>query len=160
MSNDRGNALTSAVKAARGFTLVETLVAIVIISVGLAGVLSVFNVNVRNSADPVVRKQLMAVAEEMLEEIALRPYSGPTKESDPGCGRSTFDDVSDYDLYPANGKVCDVEGVPIASLSGYSMAVTVATSTLDGIAAKRIQVVVSRGGDSVTLVTWRTGYAQ
>jgi len=38
--------------------------------------------------------------------------------------------------------------------------VTVATSTLDGIAAKRIQVVVSRGGDSVTLVTWRTGFGQ
>ena len=144
----------------RGFTLIEAIMAIVIIGVGLAGVLSVFNVNVRNSADPVVRKQLLAVADEILEEIALRPYSGATKESDPGCARSTFDDVSDYHLYPANGKVCNVEGVPIASLSGYTMAVTVADTTLDGVAAKRITVVVSRGGDSLTLSTWRTGYAQ
>lgn len=144
---------------ARGFTLLETIVAIVVISVGLAGVLSVFNVNVRNSADPVVRKQLMAVAEEMLEEIALRRYSGPTKESDAGCGRSTFDDVSDYHLYPANRKVCNVEGVAIAALAAYTLDVTVTAVTLEGVPAKRIQVKVARGGDEVTLVTWRTEFA-
>lgn len=144
----------------RGFTLMETIVAIVIISVGLAGVLSVFNVNVRNSADPVVHKQLMAIAEEMLEEIALRKFKGDTKESDAGCGRSTFDDVSDYHLYPANRKVCDVEGVAIAALSGYTLDVTVTDVTMDGaVPAKRIQVVVARGNDRITLVTWRTEYA-
>lgn len=146
-------------RRARGFTLLEAIVAIVIISVGLAGVLSVFNVNVQNSADPVVRKQLMAIAEEMLEEISLRPFSGATKESDPGCGRAHFDDVADYHLYPANGKVCDVEGVAIAALSGYTLAVTVTDVTLDGMAARRIQVVTARGTDQVTLVTWRTNYA-
>lgn len=143
----------------RGFTLLETIVAIVVISVGLAGVLSVFNVNVRNSADPVVRKQLMAVAEEMLEEIALRRYSGPTKESDAACGRSTFDDVSDYHLYPANRQVCNVEGVAIAALAGYTLDVTVTDVTLEGVPAKRIQVDVARGNDEVTLVTWRTEFA-
>lgn len=145
---------------ARGFTLLEIIVAIVVISVGLAGVLAVFNVNVRHSADPVVRKQLVAIAEEMLEEIALRPYTGATKESDPGCGRSTFDDVADYHLYPTNGQVCDVEGVAIADLSGYTLAVTVTNVTLTGgVPARRIQVVTSRGSDQVTLVTWRTDYA-
>jgi MSHA pilin protein MshD len=143
----------------RGFTLMETIVAIVIISVGLAGVLSVFNVNVRHSADPVVRKQLMAVAEEMLEEIALRRYSGATKESDPGCGRSTFDDVSDYHLYPVNRQVCNVEGVAVSGLTGYTLDVTVTNVTLEGVPAKRIQVDVARGNDSVRLVTWRTEFA-
>lgn len=145
----------------RGFTLLETIVAIVVISVGLAGVLSVFNLNVRHSADPVVRKQMMAVAEEMLEEIALRPYAGASKESDPGCGRATFDDVADYDGYPANDRVCNVEGVAIAALSNYRMKVTVATATLDGVTdARRIRVVVTHGSDQIELVTWRTGYAQ
>lgn len=144
----------------RGFTLLEIIVAIVVISVGLAGVLSVFNVNVRHSADPVVRKQLMAIAEEMLEEIALRPYSGATKESDAGCGRATFDDVSDYHLSPANHEVCDVEGVAIAALAGYTVDVTVTNVTMTGsVPAKRIQVVVARGNEQVTLVTWRTEYA-
>ena len=151
----------AAPRRSAGFTLLEAIVAIVIISVGLAGVLSVFNVNVRNSADPVVRKQLMAIAEEMLEEIALRPYSGATKESNAGCGRSTFDDVSDYHLSPANRKVCDVEGIPIAALSGYTLDITVTDVAMDGaVPAKRIQVVVARGTDQVTLTTWRTGYAQ
>ncbi len=146
-------------RAPRGFTLMETIVAIVVISVGLAGVLSVFNVNVRNSADPVVRKQLMAVAEEMLEEIALRRYSGATKESDPACGRSTFDDVSDYHLYPVNRQVCNIEGVPVAGLTGYTLDVTVSNVTLEGVPAKRIQVDVARGNDSIRLVTWRTEFA-
>ena len=141
-----------------GFTLMEVIMAIVVISVGLAGVLSVFSMSVRNSADPVVRKQLMAVAEEMLEEIALRPYAGPTKESDAGCGRLTFDDVSDYHLSPANRQVCDVEGVPVPALAGYTLDVTVTDVTLDGVPAKRIQVVAARGSEQVTLVTWRTGY--
>lgn len=143
-----------------GFTLIEVIMAVIIIGVGLAGVLSVFNVNVRNSADPVVRKQLLAIAEEMLEEIALRPYTGPSKQSDPGCVRTTFDDVSDYHLYPANGRVCNIEGVAIASLSAYSVAVTVTDTTLDAVPAKRITVVASRGGETLTLSTWRTGYAQ
>lgn len=147
-------------RRARGFTLLEAIVAIVVISVGLAGVLAVFNVNVRNSADPVVRKQLIAIAEEMLEEIALRPFSGPTKESDAGCGRVTFDDVADYHLYPANGQVCDVEGIAITALSGYTLAVTVTDVTMTGsVPARRIQVVATRGSDRVTLVTWRTNYA-
>jgi MSHA pilin protein MshD len=154
MSSERGTP-----RRPRGFTLLETIVAIVVISVGLAGVLSVFNVNVRNSADPVVRKQLMAVAEEMLEEVALRRYSGATKESDAGCGRSTFDDVSDYHLWPTNRKVCNVEGVEIAALSGYTLDVTVTDVTLEGVPAKRIQVVVARGNDQFTLVTWRTEFA-
>ena len=146
---------------AKGFTLLEVIVAIVIIGVGLAGVLSVFNANVQHSADPVVRKQLMAVAEEMLEEIALRPYAGPSKETDAGCGRSTFDDISDYHLYPANHQVCDVEGVPIAALAGYTLDVTVTDAALNGVtAAKRIAVQVARGSERITLVTWRTGYAQ
>ena len=146
---------------AKGFTLLEVIVAIVIIGVGLAGVLSVFNANVQHSADPVVRKQLMAVAEEMLEEIALRPYAGPSKESDAGCGRITFDDISDYHLYPANHQVCDVVGVPIAALAGYTLDVTVTDAALNGVtAAKRIAVQVARGSERITLVTWRTGYAQ
>lgn len=145
---------------ARGFTLLETVMAIVIIGVGVAGVLSVFNVNVRHSADPVVRKQLMAIAEEMLEEIALRPFVGPTLETSAACGRANFDDLGDYHLYPANHRVCDVEGVPIAALANYWMEVRVTNATLDTVPARRIEVEVRQGNETVTLVTWRTNFAE
>lgn len=147
-------------RRARGFTLVETIMAIVVISVGLAGVLSVFNASVRHSSDPVVHKQLMAIAEEMLEEIALRPYSGGTLETSTACERAHFDDVADYNGYPANDQVCDVEGVAIAALSGYTMDVSVTDVTMTGsVPARRIQVDVARGNDRITLVTWRTEFA-
>ncbi len=154
MSNDRRPR-----GAARGFTLLETIMAIVIIGVGVAGVLSVFNVNVRHSFDPVVRKQLMAIAEEMLEEIALRPFVGPTIETSAACGRANFDDLRDYHLYPTNHRVCDVEGVPIAALANYWMEVRVTDVTLDTVPARRIEVEVRQGDETLTLVTWRTNFA-
>lgn len=154
MSSDRRSR-----PSARGFTLLETIMAIVIIGVGVAGVLSVFNVNVRNSADPVVRKQLMAIAEGMLEEIALRPYAGPTVETSAACARANFDDLGDYHLYPANNQVCDVEGVPIAALAGYWMQVRVTNVTLETVPARRIEVEVQQGNETIVLVTWRTEFA-
>lgn len=61
----------------RGMTLIELIVFIVVVSVGLAGVLSVFSVTVRNSADPLVVKQALAVADSLLEEILLKDFCDP-----------------------------------------------------------------------------------
>lgn len=68
----------SADRRQSGLTLVELIIFIVIVSVGLAGVLSVFNVVVRRSADPLVTKQALAVADAMLEEILLKDFCDPT----------------------------------------------------------------------------------
>lgn len=61
----------------RGMTLIELIVFIVVVSVGLAGVLTVFSVTVRNSADPLVVKQALAVADSLLEEILLKDFCDP-----------------------------------------------------------------------------------
>ncbi len=58
-----------------GITLVELLVFIVIVSVGLAGILTVFNTVVRRSADPLITKQITAIAEALLEEVQLMPFT-------------------------------------------------------------------------------------
>lgn len=52
-----------------GLTLIELIIFIVVVSVGLAGILSVLNVTVLHSADPLVQKQAQALAEGLLEEI-------------------------------------------------------------------------------------------
>lgn len=140
-----------------GLTLVELILAIVIVAVGLAGVLAVFQQVVRGSADPLVRKQMLSIAEGMMEEIALKPYAG-SAVTPAGCARATFADVDDYDGYSSTG-ICDLEGNPVAQLAAYNVVVGVTGETLAGVAAKRITVSVSRGNDNLSLVGWRTDWA-
>lgn len=146
----------------RGFTLIEMILAIVIIGVGLAGVMMAFSQGVKNSADPVIRKQLLAVAEEMLEEVALKPFA-PTATTKMACVRSNYDDVFDYNGYATNSKVCDIDGTTITALNGLSVSVAVVNAAFNGIAAAdaaEITVTVSKTSDSVTLKGWRTNHAK
>ncbi|MGB4767382.1 MAG: prepilin-type N-terminal cleavage/methylation domain-containing protein [Rugosibacter sp.] len=59
----------------RGVTLIELIVFIVIVSVGLAGILSVLNLTTRHSADPMIRKQMLAIAEGLMDEVAAQPVT-------------------------------------------------------------------------------------
>lgn len=59
----------------KGISLIELIMFIVIVSVGIAGILSVMNVTSQASADPMLRKQALAIAESLLEEITLQPFT-------------------------------------------------------------------------------------
>jgi MSHA pilin protein MshD len=58
-----------------GLSLVELIVFIVIVGVAVAGVLGALNVSTRASADPMIQKQALAVAEAVLEEVQLMPFT-------------------------------------------------------------------------------------
>lgn len=58
-----------------GLTLVELVMFIVIVSVALAGVLTVLNFTVKSSADPMVAKQMLAIAEALLEEVQMKSFT-------------------------------------------------------------------------------------
>ena len=143
----------------RGFTLAEALLAIVVLGVGMAGVMLAFGAAARHSADPVLRKQMMGIAQELLEEIALKPYAAAANSAPAGCARDTYNDIADYHGYTSTG-VCTIDGVVIPALASYSVSASVVAGTLAGVsAARQITVSVSHGGDSLTVKTWRTDYA-
>ncbi len=58
-----------------GLTLIELIMFIVILSVGVVGLLGVMNSTIKHSADPMIRKQALAIAESLLEEIELQPFT-------------------------------------------------------------------------------------
>lgn len=144
---------------ARGMSLIELVIAIVILGVGVAGVLAAFQQATRASADPLVRKQMLAIAEQMLEETMLRPYDTTTTPSS-ACARTAFDRLGDYAAY-APAAVCDLAGNAIDELAGYTVAVSVdAEAALGGVPVRRIQVSVTHGGEALTLTSYRSGWAQ
>ena len=82
----------------KGISLIELIMFIVVVSVGIAGILSVMNMTTKASADPLLRKQALAIAESLLEEIELQP--------------STFCDPDDPLAAVATGAAVDAPGVP------------------------------------------------
>ena len=136
-----------------GFTLIELIIFIVVVGAGLAGILSVMNTVVKSSADPMVRKQAVALADSILEEILLKAYADPDGVSGETT-RATMDDVADY-----NGKSNALFTDLPASLAPYVIGIAVVddAATL-GIAAKKVTVTVTRGGDSISMTGYRTNY--
>ena len=147
----------------RGFTLIELVVFIVIVGIAVGGVLIAYDHAVRDSADPIVRKQALAIAESLLEEVQQMPFTYcdpddpalPTATSPAGCttakvmgpepGESRyststpFDNVNDYHGYNTAAEVPpgvkDITGAPIAGLALYNATVTVADAALPGVPA-------------------------
>lgn len=58
-----------------GLSLVELIVFIVIVSTAVAGVLGVLGIATRGSADPMIQKQALSIAEAVLEEVQLMPFT-------------------------------------------------------------------------------------
>jgi prepilin-type N-terminal cleavage/methylation domain-containing protein len=61
----------------RGFSLIEIIVTLVVLSIAVIGVLSVFTTGTSRSADPLILNQAAALAQEKMDEaIALRKSGG------------------------------------------------------------------------------------
>ena len=73
---------------------------IVIVSVAVVGILAVMNVTEKSSADPMVRKQAVAMGEALLDEILAKDYNLTLPETDMvGCShRAQYVGVDDYTL--------------------------------------------------------------
>ena len=144
----------------RGFTLIELLVFIVVVSTGLAGILSVIDTVVKSSADPMIRKQTVAIAESLLEEIMLKDFSNPP-DGYSGLVRAEFDDVDDYADYGTSGGIVDQSGAVVPGLGDYNFmpsVTVVSTSDLGSAAARKITVSVTGPGITFSLSGYRSDY--
>ena len=142
-------------KPQAGFTLIELVVFMIVVSIGVVGILSVMNTVVKSSADPMVRKQAAALADSILEEILLKPYQDPDGlpnivES----GRDTYDDVDDY-----NGlNQTTFTDLP-TTLSAYVIGIVVtAPAAVNGITMKKIVVTVTGGSEVISMTGYRANY--
>ncbi len=139
----------------RGFTLIELIIFIVVVGAGVAGILSVMNQVVRNSADPMLTKQAAALADSVLEEVLQKAYADPDGTNVGETGRTDWDNVDDF-----NGATQAAFALP-ASLAGYTLTVAVSDGTAAlGVAARRVVVTVTvpAGGGSVVLTGYRADY--
>ncbi len=173
----------------RGLSLIELLVFIVVVGIAVTGVLSVYSLTARSSADPVVQKQALAIAESLLEEVLTKPYThcdpddanAETASSPAGCAVAAetamgpeagetrysnltpFDNVNDYNGFSMAG-IDDLSNTAVAGLAGYSAAVQVRPAgAFNGIPAGETLLVTvtvtAPGNQGVTLSGYRTRYA-
>ena len=170
----------------RGVTLIELVLFIVIVGLASAAILGVMSMTTRSSADPQLRKQALAIAEGMLEEIQLARFTfcdpqdpaaqtatspagctvpeGPGEEAN-GAGRP-FDNVNDYvSAYGTpTAYATDAQGADWApgSPQKYTALVTITQVPLNGLPATeslRIQVTVPYADQQVVLDGYRVRYA-
>jgi MSHA pilin protein MshD len=142
-----------------GFTLPELLLLIVVLAIGLTGIVSVYVTAVAGSADPLVQKQSMAIAESFMEEIMLQAYAEPIPPTAAGATRESFDSIVDYDGYSTVG-VQAYSGGAVAELANYNVAVAVAAAptAVNGATAKLVTVTVTGPGGAFALQGYRGNY--
>ena len=153
----------------RGISLIELIMFIVIISIAVAGILLVMNKVTGHSADTLVRKQALAVAESLLEEITLQAMSGvtPNPGSPTNADRRNFDNVCNYNGYTTTGGIKSMDGnTTLPELISYNVApavvVNCTTSPWAGIgipagSAVVITVSVTGPGGRIDLTGYRAG---
>lgn len=161
-------------RRARGFSLIEVVVFIVILGIAFAGILILYNRLTTASVDPLVRKQAIAIASSLLEEIQLHAftYCDPddtnvytassatigaggcaatlevpgTEGAETRSGTPRFDNVSDYHGFSmAPIQTLASPPVAVAGLGAYSASAAVAVIDQDELPTFKTTPVLPAG---------------
>ncbi|RQO55313.1 hypothetical protein DBR47_20775 [Paucibacter sp. KBW04] len=173
----------------RGLSLIELILFIVVVSAALAGVLRVFLQAGSSSADPQAQRQALAIAESLMEEVQLMPFTFcdgddanlETAADSTGCSSQAeamgpeagenrfttpqFDNVNDYHGYVMSGGIRDINNQAVVGLEAYSASVQVTNSALGSISqasGDALMITVSVTGPhgvQVQLSGFRSRYA-
>lgn len=128
-----------------GFTLVETVIVIVLVGVMMAGMTSLFMNNVSNSHRPYLRQKALAVTNAFMDEILRKQWNEATPLGG-GCvntasgscvtgpaviaigtdgeSRATYDDIDDYHGL-SQSPPQDSSGTDMPGYAGYTVNVSV-----------------------------------
>ena len=172
----------------RGLSLIELLVFIVVVGIAVTGVVSVYSLNARTSADPLMRKQAVAIAESLLEEVLANHFTycdpddanAETAINAAGCATTAeaigpeagetrydnlapFDNVNDYHGFSMTG-IRDITDTAVDGLNAYTAAIQVQSAgSFNGIPADETLLVTvtvtAPGNPGVILSGTRTRYA-
>lgn len=149
-------------RPSRGFTLVELIVFIVIVSISLTAIFKLTNNVIQNSADPMVRKQSVAFADSLMEEILAHPYSGTVSGE---TTRESMDDVFDYNYFDGSTNAKKILGSQLFSGATsplpdtYWATVSVSTVTVSQQTLAKVTVTVTNpANQSIALTGYRGTY--
>jgi len=142
-----------------GFTLIELVVAIVVLNIAVLGVYSASSEISRRSADPLLRTQALAIAQSTIAEIQAKKFSPladcpPVRK--PG-GRTHFSHICHYIPW-TDTVVRDQFGSTLKQFNQYSLEVSITPtdnlgppgSQVPSDAALRITVSVDHGANPTT----------
>ena len=140
-----------------GVTLVELIVALTLATVVMGSIWSAWTLLSTRSADPLVARQQLAVAQSLLREIELQPLPG-TAVAAATPGRTGYASISDYDGLVMSG-ISDIEGQVVPGLQSYGASISVQPQAFNSVAASQgwwIQVsVTGPDGRALLLGAWR-----
>lgn len=136
-----------------GFTLIETIITLVVLSIAAVGVLSVFTMGIKGSASPVIVEQAMQLAQERMDTVtALKSSASFTAVQDIGstsCGAPFANFFSSVDVACVDANLANAQVVPA---TGYN-----ADGTCDQTGFtrhyKQAAATVSWASGTVTLTT-------
>lgn len=155
--------------AQQGTTLVELVIAIALIGLAAAALITTLATLTGRSVDPLRRSQATAIAEAYLEEILAKPFTDPSLDPATGAAcpgvspanRADWDNICDYSGLP-DTVARDQTGTAIAGLGDYQVSVAITQPAWQGIAASdalRVDVTVTdAAGGSTVLTGIRTRY--
>jgi MSHA pilin protein MshD len=152
----------------RGFTLVESIVTMLIVSIAVLALSTALSVGFSHSSDGLVHAKTVELAQAYLDEIQSRrfaeatPLGGvpPCSTTTVACGaignegeaRDQFDDVDDYDGLDESPPR-NAQGDALVNYTGYRVQVDVAFATAAQVAALNLDSPTDAKIVTVTVVT-------
>ena len=124
----------------QGVTLIELVLAIVIIGIAGAALYLAMAAISSRSADPMLQQQSLALAESYLEEILLQSFLDPatgTQCPAAPAARASYDNVCDYAGLIDDG-ARNVHGEALSGLGNYQVRVSVTPTAWNGLAAAQV----------------------